>query len=68
MALHLVNYTDYPVEAITVHALGRYGKATLLTPSGPRAVECYETEDGTGVDIPKLEDVAILVLESQVKR
>jgi hypothetical protein len=68
MALHLVNYTDYPVEAITVHALGRYGKATLLTPSGPRAVECYETEDGTGVDIPKLEDVAILVLESQEKR
>lgn len=68
MALHLVNYSDYPVESITVHVVGKYGAATLLTPQGARKVEVYEEEEGTGVDIARVEDVAILVLEAQAKR
>lgn len=63
MVLHLVNYSDYPVEAITIHALERYAKATLLVPKGKPAVELFDHEGASGVDIEKVEDVAILVLE-----
>jgi hypothetical protein len=68
MALHLVNYTDYPVESITVRTAGKYAGATLLTPRGSRKVETYEEEEGTAVEIDRIEDVAILVLEAQPKR
>ena len=32
--VHLVNYSDYPVENVTVHFLGDYKHATLITPEG----------------------------------
>ncbi|HMC59899.1 MAG TPA: hypothetical protein VKJ01_11965, partial [Candidatus Solibacter sp.] len=32
--LHLVNYSDYPVENVTVHYLGNFRHATLITPEG----------------------------------
>ena len=63
LVLHLVNYSDYPVEAITVHALGKYAKATLLVPEGTADVELFDFEDGSGADISKVNDVAILVLD-----
>lgn len=63
LALLLVNYSDYPVEAITVHALGKFAKATLLVPEGTAGVELFDFEDGSGADISKVNDVAILVLE-----
>jgi hypothetical protein len=62
VALHLVNYSDYPVEGITVHTLQRFRSATLLTPQGEESPELYEHEDGSGIDIDKVEDSAILVL------
>lgn len=68
MALHLVNYSDYPVESITVRTAGKYAAATLLTPRGSRKMETYEEEEGTAVEIDRVEDVAILVLEAQPKR
>lgn len=63
LVLQLVNYSDYPVEAITVHALGKFAKATLLVPEGKASVELFDFEDGSGADISKVTDVAILVLE-----
>lgn len=63
MVLHLVNYSDYPVEAITIHALEKYAKATLHVPAGNPSVELFDHEGASGVDIEKVQDVAILVLE-----
>jgi hypothetical protein len=64
VVLHLVNYTDYAVENVTVHVLGRFGKARLLEPGGvDRAVALFEHEDGTGLEIDKVASVATIVLE-----
>lgn len=63
MVLHLVNFSDYPVEAITIHALDTFSKASLLVPKGNAKAELFEYEKGSGVDLEKVEDVAILVLE-----
>lgn len=62
LALHLVNFSDYPVENIAIHTAGPFESATLLTPRGPRKVEAYQMEDGMGIDIDRLEDVGILVI------
>lgn len=62
--LHLVNYTDFPVEAITAHMLGKWGRATLHQPGLPsKQLETYSTEDGTGIDIPEMGWYAILEVE-----
>ena len=62
--LHLVNYTDFPVEAITVHMLGKWKRATLHQPGmAAKSLETYSTEDGTGIDIPEMGWYAILELE-----
>ncbi|QOY89227.1 hypothetical protein [Paludibaculum fermentans] len=63
LALHLVNYSDYPVENITVHLLGKYKSATLITPAGTKKLEIYDAEDETGIDLDKVTDVAIVLLE-----
>ena len=64
VVLWLVNYSDYDVENVTAHVLGKYAKATLHEPgAAPRKVEVYEAEDGTGVDVEKLHALAALVLE-----
>ena len=63
LVLHLVNYSDYPVDSITVHVLGQYPKATLVTPAGERALKTYDNEDGSGVDIDTIDFYATLILE-----
>lgn len=55
--LHLVNYSDYPVEGVTAHVLGQYKHARLYTPEGEvKDLEVYPVEEGagTGVDIDRL--------------
>ncbi len=52
--LHLVNYSGYPVENVTVHLLGKFKSARLIAPEGERDLETYATDDGTGVDISKV--------------
>lgn len=64
--LHLVNYSDYPVENVTVQFLGGFNRATLLTPDGAaRPLEIYKEEDSRGVDIDKVAVCATIKLEQE---
>jgi hypothetical protein len=64
VALHLVNYTDFPVESITAHVLGTYTHARLYAPGAePKDLPVYKVEEGTGVDIDKVDVLATVVLE-----
>jgi hypothetical protein len=63
VVLHLVNYSDYPVENVTVHVLGQYKTATLYQPAAqPVKIPGYEVEDGTGFDIDRIGPLGALVL------
>lgn len=63
-ALHLVNYSGYPVENVTVHLLNRYKTATLLAPGAePKKLQVYDNEEGSGVDIDNIAITATLLLE-----
>ncbi len=62
--LHLVNYSDYPVDSITIHVLGTFQHVRLLMPGQkPIDLKPYAVDDGTGVDIDKMDSVAALELE-----
>jgi hypothetical protein len=62
--LHLVNYSGYPVENVTVHLLGEYKSATLLTPgASPKRLQPYAIEEGCGLDIDTVGTIAAVVLE-----
>jgi hypothetical protein len=64
LLLQLVNYSDYPIEAVTAHLLGKYSKATLLAPGRePKPLGTYETEEGTGIEIDVVHSVAALIIE-----
>ena len=65
VVLHLVNYSDYPVENVTAHVLGKFSKATLYEPGAAQGkkLNLYESEDGTGIDLDKVTAIATLVLE-----
>ncbi len=64
VVLHLVNYSDYPVQDITAHILGKFKTATLLRPgAAPQKLDVYDTPDGTGVDIPGVGALGAVVLE-----
>jgi hypothetical protein len=62
--VHLVNYSSYPVESVTVHALGEWHHAYLYTPEGPeKTLEVYKVDEGTGVDIDRVNVSATVRLE-----
>jgi hypothetical protein len=64
LILHLVNYTDFPIESITAHVLGTFKHARLLAPDGTsKELPVYAVEEGTGVDIDKVDVVATVVLD-----
>lgn len=64
VVLHLVNYSDYAVDSITVHVSGHFTHARLLTPGAkPIALAPYDVEEGTAVDIEKMDTVAAIELE-----
>jgi hypothetical protein len=64
VVLHLVNYSDYPVENVTVHFVGDFRRATLLTPEGAaKPLEIYREEDTRGVDVDKVSVCATILLE-----
>src|SRR5690349_2816044 len=62
--VHLVNYSNYPVESVTVHALGEFHKAYLYTPEAPeKKLAVYKVDEGTGVDIDVVNVSATIRLE-----
>ncbi len=62
--LQLVNYSDFPAEAVTVHVLGKFHSARLYSPdSPPQTIPVYDNDEGTGIDIDKIAVSATLVLE-----
>jgi hypothetical protein len=62
--VHLVNYSDFPVENVTVHVLGSYKSASIYRPEGGTVpVTGYEAEEGTGYDIDRIATVGTLVLK-----
>lgn len=64
VVVELVNYSDYPVSDVTVHFLGKFQRATLLTPEGAeKPLTIYPTEDGGGVDIDRVGVCAGIRLE-----
>jgi hypothetical protein len=61
--LHLVNYSDYPVENVAVHFIGDYKHAAITSPdSAEKPLDVYPTEDGGGVDIQKVSVCATIRL------
>ena len=65
VVVELVNYSEYPIENITVQLLGTFKHAQLLTPgSAPKNLEVYATDEGgTGVDIDRIGECGALLLE-----
>lgn len=62
--LHLVNYSGYPVENVTVHLMGKYKSATLMAPGqAAKKIEIYDNEEGTGVEIPGIGVMGTVILE-----
>jgi hypothetical protein len=62
--VHLVNYSDYPVENVTVHYLGDFPHAFLTTPEGTeKPLAVYRTDEGWGVDIERVSVCASIRLE-----
>jgi hypothetical protein len=62
LLIHLVNYTGFPCESITVQALGSWKRARLYRPGvAEKQLSVYPVKDGTGIDIDKLDVVASLV-------
>jgi hypothetical protein len=62
-AVHLLNYTDYPVQNISLHVSGEFTRARILTPGGEKAAEVYQGEDGIEIEIEKVDQMAIVVIE-----
>ncbi|HZT33004.1 MAG TPA: hypothetical protein VFA33_24160 [Bryobacteraceae bacterium] len=64
VVVHLINYSGYPIENVTVHMLSEYHHARLITPEGVRKdLELYKTEEGSGVDIDAVSVCATLELD-----
>jgi len=62
--VYLVNYTDFPAESITVHALGSWKRVRILEPGGiVKDLESYPVAGGTGVDLEALATVAAVQFE-----
>lgn len=62
--VHLLNYSDYPVENVAMHFLGEFKHATLISPDGGgRPLEIYKTEEGWGVDVDRVGVCATIRLE-----
>jgi hypothetical protein len=64
VVVHLVNYTNYPMEDVTVRFTGRFSSAKLLAPGQPaRDLEIFEEDGVTEITIPRFAVVAAVVME-----
>ena len=64
IVVHLVNYSDYPVEDVSAVIPDDYKKATLITPDGAdKTLEIAPSIDGPGVTIAKMSVCATIKIE-----
>jgi len=64
ISLQLVNYSDYEIENVTVHLLGKWKSVKVRGPGKEdRSLPVFETDDGTGVELDRLGVTAVLVAE-----
>jgi hypothetical protein len=64
LVLQLVNYTNYPVENVTVRFPGQFQQARLLTPEAdPKKLEIYDMDKATAVDIDQVPVCATIIVE-----
>jgi hypothetical protein len=66
LVVTLINYTAYPVDSITVYFPDKRTRVQMITPEeGSKALKPYplEDQDGTGVEIDKMNRLAILIAE-----
>lgn len=64
--LQLVNFSDYPIEDITVHLQGKVSKAELHTPEKPpQPMELFEVDEGSGAEISKIISVGTIVFKRE---
>jgi hypothetical protein len=68
LAVHLVNYSDYPTEAITARFPRKWKRARLYRPEAPPLdLLIYPAKEGTGVEIERIATVATLVMDDAAK-
>lgn len=63
VAITLLNYSDYPVQNISLHLVGSYTKATLLTRTGSKSLAVFESGDGIEIELDRLADAGVVVVE-----
>jgi len=64
LAVHLINYSDYPAEAITARFSRPWKRARLYRPEAPpRDLLVYPAKEGTGVEIERIGSLATLVMD-----
>jgi hypothetical protein len=62
--VHVLNFTDFAGEAITIHALGKWKHARLYSPEAPvKDLEVYEIPEGTGIDVDRIPVFATIRLD-----
>jgi hypothetical protein len=64
IVVHLVNYSDYPVENVTLMFPSDHRNVTLIAPEGSgRIQDVFQTADGAGVGVQKVNVCAVIKLE-----
>jgi hypothetical protein len=62
--VHLLNFTDFAGESITIHALGNWKRARLYSPEAPvKELEVYSIPEGTGIDVERIPVFATVRLD-----
>lgn len=64
VVVQLVNYTNYPLEDVTVRLTGVFSGAKLLVPGeAPRDLEIFEEDGSTEITVPSVVVAAAVVME-----
>jgi hypothetical protein len=63
VAITLLNYSDYPVQNISLHLAAKYSKAAILTRSGSTTPAIFPSDNGIEIEMESLADVAVVVVE-----
>ena len=63
IVVHLVNYSDYPVQNLTLMFPGRYKAATYIAPEGAAPIrDIFQTPDSSGLGVDRVSVCAAIQL------